>query len=298
MSVPDRLRRITDLFMEGTTLRLGSDESGEIVVFVKKLNDFEVEEARRDGVAQRGLRMMALADENGPELKAQRHLLSRMDDERLREARLGQRGDEVYLGAVNDLEAQEGWAEKVELMRRLPSLLADQDAAHDDPRRKQLTDLNADYLDALRACVDERNKGVRSELRADSRETLEIDYLEAWRQRESLDTFIAERRTTEMYLALHACQAVRTSGHGDAAWSHGECAHERLLDERSQVHGLPNGLLEKVTAALDGVTVPDRLAGNSDAPASSSDSSEPSSAAEATSAASSPAETSPGAPMT
>jgi hypothetical protein len=296
----DLLRRVTDLFVEGNALPLGMDaENKPVVVWVNKLNSFEVEEARRDGVAQRGLRLMELSDPDGPELKAQRHHLSKLEEHELRAARVGQMGDEIYLRVMNDLEAEEEWVEKLGILRRLPSLLMDANAPADDPRHAQLEQLNAEYLQAVRDRLAKGERDALTDLEDVSRKDLEADYLEAWRQRLTLDDFMAERRKTEIFLALRQCKATAVGQGDERRFEHVDCDHtQRLLDERSQVHTLPEGLIARIIDVLDGITVPGRESGNSGAPASSSGSSEPTSAAEATSPASTPEATPSAAPTT
>lgn len=290
----DRLRRVTDLFVEGTELFLGmDDEQKPVVLWINKLNSFEIEEARRDGVAARGLRLLELTKEDNPERLAITHQLGRWDDEKLRQYRVGQMSDELYLNVINDLEADEEWAEKLPLLRRLPQLLDDENAPEDDPRREQLGDLNTEYLDVLRVRSENAQKAALKELKDVSRKDLEEDYLEAWRNRISLDEFMAERRMTEIFAAVRDCRATEAAGAtGGKRWDHSRCDHtERLLNARSAVKTLPEPVIEKIVDTLEDLTVPQRDSGNSDAPASSSASLGPSSAPEAPSTPSSPAET-------
>lgn len=293
----DLLRRVTDLFIEGTELNLGPDPDGKpVVLWVQKLNSFEVEEARRDGVAQRGLRLLELSDPEGPELKSTLHAVAKMADHELRRARVDQQADEIYLTVMNDIEAEDEWVEKLAVLRRLPTLLDDAQAPADDPRRQQLIELNTDYLKAIRDRLQKAEKDALRDLEDVSRKDLEQDFVEAWRQRLTLDDFMAERRKTEIWLAMRECHAAIAD---DGTYDHAGCDHSRrIVNERHQVHSLPEGLLERVIAVLDGITVPGRESGNSGAPASSSGSSEPTSAAEETSAPSTQEATSPGAPMT
>lgn len=296
----DLLRRVTDLFIEGEALPLGMDNDGKpVVVWVNKLNSFEVEEARRDGVAQRGLRLLELSDEMGPELLGQKHLLKKMADHEVRAARVAQMGDEIYLRVMNDIEAEDEWVEKLAVLRRLPTLLADANAPAEDPRHAQLDALNQEYIQEVRVRLAKAERDALVDLEDLSRKDLEADYLEAWRQRLTLDDFMAERRKTEIFLALRQCRAT-VHGPVDArTYEHDDCDHtQRLLNERSQVQTLPEALIGRVIDSLDGITVDGRAAGNSGAPASSSGSSEPTSAAEETSAPSTPEATSPAAPTT
>ena len=278
----DRLRRVTDLFVEGKPLHLGTDDDGKpVMVWVNKLNSFETEESRRDAVTARGLRLLELQKEDNPE----------------RQARVDQLADELYLDTINDLESDEDWRENIAMMRRLPELLEDQDAPDDDPHRAQLADLNNEYLEELRRRLEKAHKDKLVDLAKEDREHVVEDYFEAWRSRLSLDEFMQEKRTTELYAAMRECQAeARPGGLAEHAWNHAKCDHRtRLLDSRAAVKLLPEALLARVIDTLDGISVPDREAGNSDAPVSSSAPSGQGEAAEASSP-STPTGTSPDAP--
>lgn len=295
MGPMDRLRRVTDLFIEGAPLPLGmDDENKPVVIWVNKLNSFEVEEARRDAVTARGLRLLELEKDDNPEHRAITARMSRWSLEELAEARVEQQIDELYLGALNDLEADDDWGPKIEQMRRMPTLLDDEGAPADDPRRTQLTDLNSEYLQELQARLDARQKEARTAVLDQERKDIEAEYLESWRNRMSLDEFMQERRTTEIYAALRECRATQ-SGTG---YDHTDCNHaKRLLDSRAAVRTLPEALIEAVIDKLGEVTSPERTAGNSGAPVSSSAPSEPQKLAEA-GEPSTPEVTSPAAPTT
>lgn len=296
----DRLRRVTDLFVEGTELYLGNDDSNEpVVIWVNKLNSFEVEEARRDGVSARGLRLLELENESSPEHQAMRNQLGRWSDDELREARVDQMSDELYLGVVNDLEADEDWSEKITMLRRMPQLLRDEGAPADDPRRVQVDELNSAYLSELRDRMGAVQKQKLREMGDLGREDLVSDFMEQWRNRLSLDEFMAEQRRTQLFAAMRDCKATEVKTDTVTRWDHAQCDHTvRLLRARSEVSTLPEGVIQKVMDVIDGITVPQRESGNSDAPASSSASSEPSSVQEEESTPSIPVETPSGAPTT
>lgn len=300
MSVVDRLRRVTDLFVEGKTLFLGLEDDGKpVTVWVNKLNSFEMEESRRDAVTARGLRLLELVKTDNPERQALMARVERWSDEELVRHRVDQQGDEIYLDVINDLESDKDWAEKIAIMRRLPTLLDDSGAPENDERRKQLTDLNQEYMKALGDRLEKATNDKAVDLAKLSREHLVEDFMESWRSRLSLDEFMQEKRATELYAAMRECQAEMLPGafrDDEGRWNHAKCDHRiRLLEARAAVKLLPEPLLEKVINTLDDITTPDREAGNSDAPVSSSAPSEQDAAAEA-STPSTPTETSPDAP--
>lgn len=298
----DRLRRVTDLFVEGTEVYLGTDDNhNPVVIWVNKLNSFETEEARRDGMVRRGQRMIELAKDDNPEYRHVRSLVDTWTDDQLREARVEQRAEEIYLEVINDVQGDEEWAEKLAIMRRMPTLLEDEKAEASDPRHEQLEQLQNEYLNTIRERQEAKAKQALKELASEDREDVEKAYFDAWRERVTLDDFMQERRATEMFYAMRDCYATQkdrdaTTGH--FRWDHSRCHHaERLLQERKQVRELPEHVLNQVIDAIDEITVNQRESGNSDAPANSSVSSGPQSEEE-DSGASTPVEISPGARMT
>lgn len=298
----ERLRRVTDLFVEGTEVYLGQDDKHQpVVIWVNKLNSFETEEARRDGMVRRGQRMIELTKDDNPEFTHMRAVVSGWTDEQLRRQRVDQRAEEIYLDVVNDLQGEEDWREKVAILRRMPTLLDDEKADADDPRRQEVEDLQTGYLTEIRKRQEAKQKETLQEYAGTERDDLEKEFYDGWRERMTLDDFMQDRRITELYYAMRDCYATeigRDENTGKLRFDHGKCNHTvRLLDTRAQVRDLPEDVLNKVIDTIDDLSVNQRESGNSDAPASSSASSEPQSEEEG-SPASTPVETSHGARMT
>lgn len=284
----DQLRRVTDLFVVGAPLPLCDGTH----LWVQKPNSFEVEEARRDGVAARSLRLLELEKDDNTEVAAQRLEMRRLTDNQLAQAVVGQNGDELYLKVMNDLDADPDWVERLATIRRMPALLADENAPDDDPRRAQLIELNGAYLTEIQTRLDKAQSTAVADLDDLTRPELEDRYLHDWRQQISLSRFMDERAVTEIFFALRCCDA-------GPDLNHASCDHtRRLLDSRSQVRDLPDVLIQEARQVLDTIVVSQRDSGNSAAPGSSSASSEPSSAPEGPSTASTPSATSPAAPTT
>lgn len=295
----DRLRRVTDLFIEGTERYLGNDEHGKpTLIWVNKLNSFETEEARRDGMVRRGERIMQLAKEDSPERLALAANVDNWSMSELAEARLGQVTEEIYMQVLNDLEAEKEWQERLAMIRRLPTLLDDQNAPPDDPRRTQLEDLMTEYLQEIARRQTALQQERLAELAEMEREALEAAFYDGWRQRASLDEYMAEKAITELFYAIRDCVATERGQDPDGKrlWDHTDCNHaQRLMDQRSQVRALPERVIEIAQDALESINVTQREAGNLAAPASSSGSSEQPSEAGA-STVSIPEETSPAVP--
>ena len=290
VSPVDRLKRVTDLFSEGTEVFLGMDGDKPIVLWVQKLNSFETEEARRDAQSRRSAVMAAMDDES-QQIRGIRAEMALWDARQLAEAYVSLKNDELYLEAYNDVLTEPEMRELTERVNRLPAQLADRPA--DDPERAALAKDQETWIRTLTGAHQKKIKDAVEDALDRDRPDLERAFLESWRQRETTDVFVEERRLTQLYYALRVCDAVDTSTSvGTHSWDHAGCDHtQRLVAERSEIKRLPESVLAKAIDAIDGVTVTPREAGNSDAPASSSASSEQSSAAEAASTPSTQGET-------
>lgn len=296
MDISSRLKRVTDLFVEGTAVYLGDEGPDKpVVVWVNKLNSYEVEEARRDGSAHKGLRMAELAKEGNPERAGIMAEIALWSDERLVNEFVQQKAEEIYLDTYNDLQTDPEQRERSDRLARLPALLDEAGAPADDSRRLQLNEDGRAWMQALSDLQEKNTQAAFKEARESDRKDLEAAFLERWRERETLDVFMQERRTTQMFFALRECKALDVGTEtGRQVWDHSICDHSiRLLQSRAEVRKLPDVAMTKFIDAIDGITVSDRDAGNSDAPVSSSAPSEPSRPAEEASTPSTPVAASP-----
>jgi hypothetical protein len=262
-------------------------------VWVNKLNAFEVQEARADGSVRRSERMYALAQPDSPEKLGFDAEVSTLSHEQLADRWVEAYADDIYLDVINDIEANPEWRERRERIERLPAILNDADVEADDPRRAQLTNDQAEWVAAIQQGVLKGNQAKRTEGINLERADLVASLWERYRQRQTMDVFMAERRVTQLYFSMRECAATDLSTEiGKHEWDHSNCDHsKRLLDERAQARKLPDAVIEKIEDELDDMTINPRAAGNSGAPASSSASSEPASAEAAGSTPSTPAAT-------
>lgn len=270
MTTLDRVKRLTDLFLEGTEVYLGDDDEGApVVVWVNKLNSFEDDECRRDGIAARAERQMELSRPENPEAQSSRMAATRLEDDEMVSRIVEQRFDEDYLAAMDDAEMDEDWREKLEYLRRGEQILDDADA--NEKRRQQYQETSEAWFNYVRALTQKRQDARRDQLAGLDREELIDKLMEEIRNRAAAMAFMEERRVTELYFAVRDCKATRV-GH---AWDHENCDHrQRLLPSRQAVRELPEVVIDKLVAGLNSITVDRRTAGNGDAPVSSSDSSE------------------------
>jgi hypothetical protein len=128
------LQRVTDLFVEGAEAFLGTGDDGKpVVVWMNKLNSFEVEEANRDASVRRAERMAELGPES-PETRGAKVEIDLMSDTELREAIVNDQDAEITSEAYDNLQARKDWRELDDHIRRAPQLLADDGVSPDDPR--------------------------------------------------------------------------------------------------------------------------------------------------------------------
>lgn len=268
----DRLKRITDLFVEGKELNLGDDETGTpVLVWVNKLNSFEDEEARNDGMAARTERMLSLTDDH-PDVKLVTGQMADLDQQKLAEVAARQSYDEDYLAAMDDIDADPEWAEKLLYLRRGPTLHNDADLPEGDPRREKWEKTQAEYYTATQERAEKRQKDRRQEYEQLSRQELTEKYMENLKNRLAMEAFLEERRITELFFAARDCQGTRV---GDNEFEHSQCDHrKRLMADRKDIRTLPSTVITRIVETLAEVTVDRRTAGNSDAPVTSSESSE------------------------
>lgn len=289
------LRRLSDLFVEGAEAYLGDDDNGKpVVIWMNKLNSFETEEAQRDASVRRSERMAELGKDS-PEVRGASVEVALWSDQEIRERIVADEADAILVETFQNLQSIEDWADLEDYIQRAPALLADEEVKPGDPRFETLDEKLAEYN---RRLVAERDKVVEDhikDLAGIPRDKLEAKFMEGWRSRRTSDEWAIARRTTELFLSARACDAVMEGGGrtlaGEIVWDHRECDHSvRFFSERKSLHRVPDGAMKVLRDVYEGLRIPARTAGNSDAPASSSGSSEPSDVPEAPSTPSSPAE--------
>jgi hypothetical protein len=148
----------------------------------------------------------------------------------------------------------------------------DAGVAVDDEEQSRLAAVNQEYMKALNDLVEARQEKRVAEYLTKTEDELAKDYEKSYRDQAGSNGFLNEYRTTELYYALRDCSAVPNENLG---WDHSKCSHrERLCGSRAEERELPGVLIEKVREAITLLNMNPRDAGNSDAPASSSASSE------------------------
>ena len=259
-----RLKRVSDLFVEGKEVVLQEDPV--VMVWVNKLNSFEDDEARRDGLAFRSLQMIQIERSDGEHPAVASLVADYESNDRQGRADIlaNLYSQEDLLHAMDEVDSTEKWQERGELIRRGELL----DGANLDVESSQaLVEESAAYFKEVQTELERRTKERSQEFVRMPEPSLRDDFLKKAAETVSISTFIRERDVTSIYYALRNCES-------SVPGSHGSCAHERLLEAREQVLDLPDGLVKAVQSALEELDISPREAGNSDAPTPSSGQSE------------------------
>lgn len=292
-----KIKRVMDLFVEGAICVLGEDMETQtpVLVWVNKPNSFEEEEARKDGLVARSIRLQALSDPEDPTISALRDTCRGSERPALIDQLVQSKYEDDFIAGMDDVESDPEWKDQMEYLRRGATLLSDAKVPEGDKRWADLARKSEEYQKALQKAISKRQEDRRREMRQMTENDLEDAIVEAFKNRTAMDEYMGEKRITELFFALRDCNATQNP---DGGWNHRGCDHTfRLLESREDVRSLPEQFLQKVSQTLSEVEVDARTAGNSDAPASSSASSEQPSE-EAASTPSTPVETPSAAPTT
>lgn len=298
---PSKLRRIQDLLTEGKVLDIPAD--GETIrLWIAKPTAFERDEAASDGRSARALRSLKFdADEGEQAILTDR--LKTLGRDKIVEGLAQAKSNDFYLQAMDEINADPEWNERMEALRRGQALIDDAggrlDVTDEDERSRLgeelelLRQLNTDYLVHLDGLIKKFTDEHKAELTDLTEDKLDAEYRKAWREMAGSQAFMTERRITELWYAVRDCEGVEDEA-GKDGFNHSRCnGHLRKLAEfRHEVNAFPDILLVMAREVLEDLNMSPQDAAFSDAPTSSSASSErPSEAAE--SEPSTPVETSP-----
>lgn len=279
------LKRVTDLFVEGleVVLREGADP---VLLWVNKLNSFETEEARRDGMAARSRYILSLKEIGTPEWANLQATVTEMGETGLKDELVALQDNDFFLKAADSIRLDPEWAERLAVVER-PT--ADQTS-----EEKALVEkINSDYVTELGTRIAALKETATRDLMSMDVGSLRESYQEKWLERRAMESFSREYQKTQLYFSVRTCQASKKMP-DTSAWDHSDCDghHQRALDDREEVAQLPGALFTRLLTTVQQVTMSRSDARFSDVLASSSASSaQPSEVEEST--PSTPAETSP-----
>lgn len=258
-----RLKRVSDLFVEGTEVVLSEDPL--VMVWVNKLNSFEDDEARKDGLAYRSLAQLRIEREGDFHPAIAGYIAEfEAEDKDGRAKKLADLfSQEDLIAAMNEVDGADEWQEKGNMLRH-GEMLAD-DATVEEQAAIAAETMR--YFEAIQQELERRNIARAGEFKSLPDAELSKQFRKKVVEIVTLDNFVKARDVSVVFFALRHCDATKPG-------EHAMCRHDRLLEDRKQVESLPEGLVAKVKEALENIDVNPREAGNSDAPTPSSESSE------------------------
>ncbi len=271
-----RLRRVTDLFETGRELVLADNDAEPVLVWISKLNTFERGDTQRDASAARARRVAGLTDDSDEIRAIVVQLRAKPRDQKV-EFIVAPQVTQAFFAAQDDVRADPEWKANLELLERHDALEAGGSPPSDD-ERDAIAKIRADYEAAVEAALEVRKKDLVAELEGIPEEELDAKYLDVARQNLGSNAFFEEYNRSELYFALRDCDGRRRKN--GAGYDHATCTHQRLLPSKAALSSLPEELLERFKQVLADMTMTPGEAGNSDAPASSSESSGQASSAE------------------
>jgi hypothetical protein len=268
MSKTAKLRRVSELFERGEIVAIDDPRGEPLTFWVMKPNDFEKDEALKDGRFGRAIRAQAF-DRDPVETAAVHAVVDGLEDADLVQQALQAKNLEHFTQAQDEVRTDKAWTERLAVIDRA-EIAADRPATPAEVTA--LAQISEEHQAAVLAIQARLSLEYNDELTSMTRDDLEKGYIASWRDNASINAFYEQRRQTEIFFALRDCVATKVDG----AWVHTDCHHEdRILEGRAQVlTSLPDELLAKVVAILAG-QMSLAEAGNLDAPSVSSEPLEP-----------------------
>lgn len=254
MSNKSRYKRLTDLFTVGEVVQPDPEDPGALL-WVQKLNGFELDESRKEAQVVRARTVLALRQEGSDEVNALTDAVSRLDKDRLIAGIVSSLYTKHVGEASAAIAADPEWAERMDIMER-----TDRNAVPEDERRV-VDKINADYLDTLNQKILDLDKAERERLEDEDDEAVRRAYIDSFIESRAAAVFLREMRYVECFYGVRMCDAKQKDPeNGNYDWDHKECSHERLYDDIEEARQMPDELLNQFTRAFDRINVPARTA--------------------------------------
>jgi hypothetical protein len=231
---------VTDLFVEGRELVVRS-EPDPVLVWVNKLNSFEMDDARKDGAVARARFILALKEIGSPEKDLFEASLADATVENLREALVNGQQGKWWVNATNAVRVDSEWAERYQMVERAPDSL-------EGPEKELMVKVRSEYLEELQKRVDGYQADYQMEIAGLDLDKLKDAHREVWAANQGLTSFSREYRRAQVFYAMRVCSAAVCT---DGRWDHGPCDHTKhLCDTRDDVANIPDELTGKVLGLL------------------------------------------------
>lgn len=260
-----RYRRVTDLYVRGTEVLLRDDS----VLWVQTLNPFEVDEARRDAAAARSRAILTVREIGTSEYESVRANLAMRGRQAVMEDICGLQETQWYIKAVQEIQVDDTWKERVEIMARSEELIAIPPEAEE---QELLAKIQGDYIAEIQKRATAEHDYEMMRLAQLSHEELLEKYGEAWMEHRGNAVGIKEYEIAETYFGSRVCDAVVNE---DGSYDHEACKQHRELawESKEEVKDLPEDLYQQIRAGFDAIAMTDRDARFSDRQGSSLESS-------------------------
>lgn len=267
MTMNQRFRRLTDLFIDGTAVAL--PDGGHL--WVQALNSYERDEAISDAQIARSRLVLALREGGDERLKVE-GLFARRGREAIIVDLAKAKMDEKYNEIVADLEDDPDWSERAEIRRRTDFDQASRPATAEE--RQLMDKLQGQWWAEITRRLEEEQAFQEKLYTGAPDEQIIADYLERWLEQRGAELANAEYTLTEMWYAVRYCDAVRGE---DGELDHTGCeGHaERVFASKADARAVPERLETLLRAGLAELAVNLRDPKDSGNPPSSSSSSPP-----------------------
>lgn len=266
-----RYLRLIDLYAVGTELEM-SDGS---VMWLQTMNSLERHEALADAQAAQSRVALALRDEDSAErLKIQVMFTANGREGALLHLRQAHEA-KAYLEALDEIESEEEWKEKVDMLRRADDLAAIPSDEEADYQRRLLVKFSEEVEKRTGQILDAEQRRLEDL----SDDDLFDEYLSWWGGQRGAEVGLVEYRYVEAMFAARSCVATKNA---DGAWDHDDCEQHsvRIFETKDEVKALPEGMLTEIFSTLAQIEVTDREAKSQAAQTDSSESSASRSSAE------------------
>lgn len=270
------LKRLTDLFEEGTVLQVVANDGSVIPFWIAKPNPFEEEQATHEARTARARLILAIKEVGTDESKLFEAGISEMTEPEMVDQLVADKTIELTAKAIREVQHSEDWGEKL----RLAEQSADQirDLPEDDPERVAIEKVTQEATDEIDRITAASVEALHAELSDLTRQRLVERMLENYAERRGMARFTEVRTIHQVWMCLRQCMGTVDA---NGRWDHSECDHSvRWLDKPEEVTRMPASFFQQVQAAYNQVTVPHDTARFSEGPASSSASSGPASTQE------------------
>lgn len=243
----ERKRRMQDLFSEGEIFRPDPESpDDDDLLWIKKLNNFEQDEARRIAQSQRALFVRTMNREGSDELWVLKDGVAKMTDERLIEAILASSYAKLMGKASNAVHADPDWHERIDMMENVR-----RDTVQDAERRT-LDEVTAEYLTEIEKRRQAIEASDRHDLQSLDSDELRERYVEVFIEARATGVFMREMRYAEVLFGVRMCDAVMGEG---GEYEHKTCTHLPLYDDHDEVRTLDDILMAQYGRAFDRLNV-------------------------------------------